>query len=190
MLSYNELKPGIFIQMDNEPFEIVGYDFLRMQQRKPVAQVKMKSLITGNTRQETFHQSDKIEEADVNYKKIKFLYASRGEYWFCEESDPKIRFNFKAEQLGAKVNFLKPNTLVDAMVFGDKIINVRLPIKMEFEVIEAPPGIKGDTAQGGTKQIKLESGAYINAPLFINQGDIIRVNTETGEYTERAEKVK
>lgn len=188
MLSYNELKPGIFISMDNEPFEIVEYDFLRMQQRKPVAQVKMRSLITGNTRQETFHQSDKIEEADISYKKIKFLYANRGEYWFCEENNPKERFSFKAEQLGLKVNFLKPNILVDAMLFNEEIINVKLPIKMELEVVEAPPGVKGDTAQGGSKQAKLESGAYVNVPLFVNQGDIIKINTETGEYTERVNK--
>jgi len=188
MINYNELKPGTYITHEGDPYEIMEYAFLRMQQRKPVAQVKMRNLITGNTMPFTFHQSDKIEDADISYKNIKFLYSHRDECWFCEVDNPKERFTLPASKLGSKVSFLKPNTEVEAMLFEDKIIDVRLPIKMEVEVVEAPPSIKGNTAQGGTKQIKIETGATINVPLFINQGDIIRVNTLTGEYSERVEK--
>jgi elongation factor P len=188
MLSYNQLKPGTYIVFNKDPYEILEYDFLRMQQRKPVAQVKMRNLVTGNSMSYTFHQSDKIEEADMSYKTIKFLYSNKDEYWFCTENDPKNRFTFSKGQLGKKADFLKNNVIVDAIIFNKKIIDIKIPIKVELKVIEAPPGIRGDTAQGGTKQIKLESGASINAPLFINQDDIVRVNTQTGQYIERAEK--
>ncbi len=188
MLSYNQLKPGAYIIFNKDPYEILEYDFLRMQQRKPVAQVKMRNLITGNTMSYTFHQSDKIEEADMSYKSIKFLYSNKGEYWFCAQDNPKDRFFFSKNQLSEKFKFLKTNILVDAIIFNDKIIDIKIPIKIELKVVDAPPGIKGDTAQGGTKQVKLESGASINVPLFINCNDIVRVNTETGQYIERAEK--
>ena len=188
MLSYNELKPGTYITFNNDPYEILEYDFLRMQQRKPVAQVKMRNLTTGNTMAYTFHQSDKIEEAEMSYKNIKFLYSNKDEYWFCAENDPKDRFSFSKDQLGQKAGFLKGDMIVDAILFKDKIIDVRIPIKVELKVVEAPPGTKGDTAQGGTKQVKLESGAMLNVPLFINQDDVVRVNTQTGQYIERAEK--
>ncbi len=190
MLNYNELKPGIFITFKDNPYEILEYDFLRMQQRKPVAQVKMRNLITKNTQAHTFHQGDKIEEADISHENIKFLYSNKDEFWFCKENDPKERFNFKKDQLGQKTNFLKENTLVDALIFNDKIIDIKLPIKIDLKIVEAPPGIRGDTAQGGTKQATLETGASVNVPLFINQDDIVRVNTETGQYMERVQKSK
>ena len=190
MLNYNELKPGTYLTFNGDPYEVMEYDFMRMQQRKPVAQVKMRNLITGNTQAQTFHQSDKIEEAEISYKKIKHLYSSKDEYWFCEENNPKERFNLSKNQLGSKTNYLKENTSVEAIMFDEKIIGVRIPIKIDLRVVEAPPGIKGDTAQGGTKQVKLETGATANVPLFINQDDIVRINTETGQYIERAEKAK
>lgn len=190
MLSYNELKPGTYITFRNDPYEILDYDFLRMQKRKPVAQVKMRNLITKNAQAHTFHQGDKIEEADISHEKIKFLYSNKDEFWFCEENNPKERFNFTKDQLGQKINFLKENTPVDALIFNDKIIDIKLPIKIALKIVEAPPGIRGDTAQGGTKQATLETGAAVNVPLFINQDDIVRVNTETGQYMERVLKSK
>ena len=190
MLNYNELKPGKYITFNNDPYEIMEYDFLRMQQRKPVAQVKMRNLISGNTQAHTFHQGDKIKEAEISHEKIKYLYSRKDEYWFCKENNPRNRFQLTESQIGKKAMFLKENSLVDANIFDEKIIGIVLPIKVNLKVIESPPGIKGDTAQGGTKQVKLESGATVNAPLFINQEDIITINTETGQYIERAEKAK
>ena len=90
--------------------------------------------------------------------------------------------------IGTSADFLKPNSELTAILFNDKIINIELPVKMDFRVTEAPPAVRGNTAQGGVKQIKIETGATISAPLFINEGDIIRVNTQTGEYTERVDK--
>ena len=100
------------------------------------------------------------------------------------------RFEINQEQIGELAKYMKPNSEIEMIEYEGKIININLPIKMDFKVIEAPPGIKGDTAQGGTKSIKIETGTMVNVPLFIEEGDTIRVNTQTGLYVERAEKGK
>lgn len=174
--------------MDGEPHLVLEYTFLRMQQRKPTVQTKLKNLITGKIAAKSFQGSDVFPEAEIDKQPIIFLYSNKGEFWFCEKRNPKNRFSFKEEQIADQAKFLKPNTEVMAYKFGEKIINIELPVKMDYAVVEAPPSFKGNTATGGTKMVKLENGLQINVPMFINEGDIIRVNTETGEYTERAEK--
>ena len=176
--------------MDGEPYEVLEFDFLRMQQRKPVAQTKIKNIITGKILSRNFQHTDSFQEAQIDYKKVKFLYTHRDKFVFCEIQDPSARFELPTEAIGDKAKFFKPNSEVEVVSFQDKIINVRLPVKMEFKVIEPPPAIRGNTAQGGTKTITLETGAQIQAPLFINEGDIVRVNTQTNEYDERIEKGK
>jgi len=190
MINYNELKPGVVFILDGEPYEVIEFSFLRMQQRKPVAQTKIKNIITGKILSRNFQHTDSFQEAEIDYKKVKFLYSHRDVFVFCETQNPSARFELPAEAIGDKAKFFKPNSEVEIVSFQDKIINVRLPIKMEFKVIEAPPAIRGNTAQGGTKTITLETGVQIQAPLFINEGDIVRVNTQTGEYDERIEKGK
>lgn len=199
MLSYNELKPGIFIVLDSQPFEVLESQFLRMQQRKPVMRAKIKNLFSGAIVERSFQPIDKIEEAEIEKIKVKFLYTHRDEFWFNEVESPplqrsearsknlsgKVRFSLKAEALGGLEKFLKPNLEIIAFKFSDKIINIELPVKADYKVIEAPPSIRGDTAQGGTKPVTIETGAKISAPLFINEGDTIRINTQTGEYVER-----
>jgi len=188
MLTYNELKPGNFIILDGQPYEILDFAFLRMQQRKPVSKTKLKNLITGKVKEQTFHQSDNIEEAELDKMPSRFLYESKGVYWFDETGNPKNRFSLKKEELGESVDFLKPDMETTAIKFYEKIINIDLPIKAAYKITEAPPAIKGDTAQGGNKAVTIETGAKINTPLFINTGDIILVNTQTREYVERIEK--
>jgi len=161
---------------------------LKMQQRRPVMQTRMRNLLTGAVLQQNFHQNEKFEEADIEKRKVKFLYSNRNEFWFCQENDPSKRFTFQEELLGNKTKYLKPNMIVDALYWNEKYISVSTPIKMDLKVVEAAPGLKGDSATGSTKAVKLETGTYINVPLFINEGDIIRVNTETDEYVERIEK--
>lgn len=186
MLNYNDLKPGTVFILDGEPYQVVEFNFLRMQQRKPVAQTKIRNLISGKVISRTFQHNESFKEAEVNYKKAKFLYGHRGKFVFSEIIDPSKRFELGEEQVGELDKFFKPNCGADLMEFDGKIINIVLPIKMDFEVIEAPPGIKGNTAQGGTKTVKIETGAMINVPLFIEQGDVIKINTQTNEYVERA----
>lgn len=188
MLNYNELKPGVFFVMDGQPYVVLDYSFVKMQMRKPVAQVKMKNVISGKVVEKNFQQTDKFEEAEISKKPIKYLYSHKNEFWFCEKKDASKRFKLDESMVSDYENLMKPNSIIEAIVFSDKIIGINLPVKVELKVMEAPPGIKGDTAQGGTKQVKLETGAVINAPLFINEGDVVRINTQTKEYVERVEK--
>jgi len=171
--------------MDGMPYEVIETHFLRMQQRKAVVQTKIRNLITGKLLDRNFQASDNFEEAEITKKNAMFIYESRGEYWFHEEGNPKARFSLSEELVGDQGQFLKPNTKVMTLTFQDKVIKVEIPIKMEFKVTEAPPSIKGNTAQGGTKQVTIEGGAKVNVPLFINEGEMIRINTQTGEYVER-----
>ncbi len=192
-LSYGDLKKGVVFVLDGDPYEVLESHFLRMQQRKAVVQTKIRNLANGKILDRNWQASDEFEEAEVERKAAVFIYSRRPpaggqEYWFHEEGNPANRFSLAAEMLGAQAQFLKPNTLVTTFVFRDKVIKVALPVKMDFEVTEAPPAIRGNTAQGGTKSVAIEGGSKINAPLFVNTGDIIRINTETGEYVERVEK--
>ncbi len=162
----------------------------RTQQRKPQNQVKLKSLISGKTIAATFHVSESAEEADIQKKEVTFLYANKGEFWFCDPNDKSNRFKLEEVLMGNVAKFLKQNSNVTALVWTDeddeeKIIKVTLPIKMEFKVKDAPPAVRGDTSKGGNKIITLENGTTLNAPMFINEGDTIRINTETGDYVER-----
>jgi len=190
MLSYTELKPGACVVLDNQPYLVMESEFLRMQQRKPVMKTKLKNLITGRTADRSFQSSDEIKEAELEKIKSRFIYENKGECWFHETDNPKNRFSFKSEKVGKPAGFLKSELEITAIKFGDIIINVELPIKAEYKIVEAPPAIRGDTAQGGAKTVVLETGAKISAPLFINEGDIIKVNTQTGEYVERVKKTE
>ena len=147
-------------------------------------------MISGKVFPATFHVSDSADEADMEKREVTFLYHNKDEYWFCDPSDKSKRFKLDEMLLGNTVKFLKENSNVTALVWTnedeeEKIIKLSMPIKMEFKVKEAPPAVRGDTSKGGIKVIILENGAKLNAPMFINEGDIIRVNTETGDYVER-----
>ena len=189
MLSYTDLKKGTLFVKDGEPYEVLESNFLRMQQRKAVVQTKIRNLISGKIVDRNFQASDYFEEADVERKEAVFIYSHRAEFWFTEPNNPKNRFSVSNEVLGERAQFLKPNTKVQTLVFGSRIIKVELPIKMDFKVIEAPPAVRGNTAQGGTKTVVIEGGVRVAAPLFVNEGDLIRINTETGEYVERVQKI-
>ncbi|MEK7662421.1 MAG: elongation factor P [Patescibacteria group bacterium] len=194
MLEYNEIKPGKCIVYENAPYEVLESHVARTQMRKPQNQTKLRNLLNGRIVPATFHATDKVDEADLGKRTVKFLYHNKGEYWFCEERDPSKRFKIEDVILGEPKKFLKGNTLIDVITFSEdedeepKIIGIRLPVKVELKVTDAPPSIKGNTASGGGKMATLETGTAINVPFFVNIGDIIRVNTESGEYVERVEK--
>ena len=186
MLSHTDLKKGIQFIYEGQPWQVLDSLHVKMAQRRPVVQTKIKNLINGSVQEKTFQQGDMFQEAELVKKNIKFLYSNKGEYWFCEENDPSKRFSFTEEKLGEQAKFFKPNSLVEGILFNDEIITVVSPIKVALKVKETPPGIKGDRAQGGTKEATLESGAVIQVPLFIEEGDIIEINTELGSYVKRA----
>lgn len=185
MLSYNEIKPRKFIVFNGEPYEVLDSHVFRKQQRKPVNQTKLKNLITGKVVENSFHQSESVAEAEIDKRPIKYLYTNKGEYWFAEKDNPSKRFTLPADSIGAKIIYVKPNDIVDFLSFNEVPIGIDIPIKVTLKVTDAPPTIKGNTAQGGNKQVTVETGANINTPMFINVGDVIEINTDTGEYVSR-----
>ena len=185
MLEYNEIVERKYIVYEGNPYEVISSHVFRKQQRKPVNAVKMKNLITGKVAEVSFHVSEKVEEADISTREIKYLYSNRGEFWFCDANNPSDRFKLTEEVIGPGHQFLKQNSLLSALVFDEKIIGIKMPIKVDLKVIEAFPAVKGDTAKGGNKQVKVETGASVTVPMFIKEGDVIRINTETSEYTDR-----
>ena len=188
MIDYNEIKTGKIIVYEDEPCEVMNYHVARTQQRKPQNQVKLRSLISGKTFATTFHVSDKAEEADIIKRDVKFLYQSKGEYWFHEHGNPANRFTLAASIIGDQAKFIKPKSDIDAVLYNEQVIGVNIPIKIELKVTEAMEAVKGNTSSGATKAVVLETGATVYVPMFINEGDIVSINTETGQYTERVSK--
>jgi len=203
MINHADLKKGIRILFEGQPYEILEARSLKMAQRRVVIQAKIKNLINGNVCSRNFHQGDVFQEANLSKIEAKFLYfrpdrprpkssggatgASRNRYFFCEKDNPAKRFDLNEKQIDSQVRFLKQGQVVEGILFENKIINISLPIKIQLKVTEAPPGVRGERAQSGTKTVTLETGAKINVPLFIGQDDIVEINTEAGEYVRRIE---
>lgn len=190
MVGTNDLKTGALFVYNDDPHMVLWSNHLKMQQRRPVMQTKVRNLRTGQVFEQNFQQGDVFDEADINRLRVVFVFGHRGQYTFNEKGNPKNRITFTEDKLGDLVQFLKPNMEVDAIRFGEEILNIELPPKMDLKVVEAPPNIRGNTAQGGTKAVKLETGMIVQAPLFIEEGDVIRINTQLKEYVERVEKGK
>jgi elongation factor P len=188
VLSYNEILPKSIINYNGEPYEVLSSHIFRMQQRKPVNQTKLRHLISGKVTEISFHQNETMTEAEVGKMQAQYLYTNRGESWFAEEGNPKNRFSFPEDTVHNQVQWLVQNTSVEVLTYEEKPMAIKIPVKIELEVKEAPPTIKGNTATGGNKLVTLVTGAKVDVPLFINAGDIIRINTDSGEYTERVEK--
>ncbi|HEX2792629.1 MAG TPA: hypothetical protein VHO23_02845 [Candidatus Paceibacterota bacterium] len=188
ILSYNEIVQKRVIVYNNEPYEVLSSHVFRMQQRKPVNQTKLRHLVSGKVLEISFHQNESVPEADIGKMEATYLYTNRGESWFAEARNPKNRFAFPEDAVHEKVQWLKTNSAVEVMLYNDEPVTIDIPIKMDLKVVEAPPAVRGDTATGGDKKVKLESGAVVSTPLFINEGDVLKINTTTGEYVERVEK--
>lgn len=190
MLDYNEIRERKVIIYEDEPYEVISSHVFRKQQRKPVNATKLKNLISGRVVEYSFHVSEKAEEADMTRRPAKYIFQKKDEFCFTDPKDPKNRFFLKADVLGDSMRFVKENSEIDLRIFTDKngeerIIGIEVPIKVSLEVTDAPPNIKGDTATGGNKIVTLETGTTVNAPMFINVGDKLIINTETGQYVER-----
>ena len=188
VLSYNEILSKCIINYNNEPYEVLSAHIFRMQQRKPVNQTKLRHLVSSKVVEISFHQNETVTEADISSMPARYLYTNKGESWFAEEGNAKNRFSFPEEVVHDKVQWITQNNLVSVMIYEEKPMTIKIPIKVELEVKDAPPAVKGNTVSGGTKLVELVSGAKVDVPLFINTGDIIRINTDTGTYTERVEK--
>jgi elongation factor P len=191
MLDYNEVRERKYIILDGDPYEVLESHVSRKQQRKPVNQTKLRNLISGSTRQHTFHYADTVAEAEINKQNVVYLFnkpnrqAGTTEYWFCDVKDRSKRFEVAGSVLGDKIKFMKEGSEIAAQLFDEKVIGIELPVKVELKVVEAPPNVKGNTASGADKKVVVETGAVVTTPVFVQEGDVIRVNTETGDYVER-----
>ena len=185
MLNHNQLKKGTQFLLNGAPYEVLEHAFVFKGRGGSVNQTKLKNLLTGNILAKTFHPGENLEEIEIERVEVKFIYTNREKYVFAEEKEPSKRFELTKEIIGNSASYLKANQTVTGIKFKDKIINISLPVKVNLKVVEAPPSFKGDTAQGGTKVVTLETGAQVNVPLFIKVGDMIEINTEKGEYSQR-----
>lgn len=199
MLSINDLKSGILITLDGTPYQVLEVAHQHIGRGGSSVQTKIRNIKTGQTLSRNFKPADQFLEADVEKRPLKFLYrhpvrskasngAGRGEFVFQDPKDVKNRFPMPEEVVGDGKKWLKPNIELTGVFFEGELLTLILPIKIDFEVTEAPPGLQGNRSQAGNKSVIIETGTVVQAPLFINTGDIIRINTQTGEYVERVKK--
>lgn len=188
ILSYSEIAPKKVIIFNDEPCLVLSYHVFRKQQRKPVNITKLKGLKSARLYEQTFHVNETAEEADLENRQVIFIYRKPGEYWFHIANKPADRFALKEEFVGDQGKYLKDRSEMQALVYEDEIIGLKFPIKVELKVTEAMPAVKGNTSSSALKEVTVETGAKVMVPMFINEGDIISINTESGDYSERMEK--
>jgi elongation factor P len=188
VLSYNEITLKKVIIFNDEPCIVISSHVFRKQKRKPVNNTKLKSLVSGRLIENTFHVNEVAEEADLENWNITFVYRKGNEYVFHLTGKPSERFTLDSDLVGDQGKFIKDRSELSALVFNDNIIGVKIPIKIELKVTETVDASKGNTSGNALKESIVETGAKVMVPMFINQGDIISVNTEDGTYSERVEK--
>jgi elongation factor P len=186
LLTITELKPGRAVVLDGEPFIVVASQFGRKSQSKANMQCKLRNLKTGTVIARNFQGSETVEPADVGYRRVQYLYKDATGYGFMDLNDYN-QFSLSEEIVGDAGKYLVEGGELDALMFDDKPIGIELKSTVNLKVTETSPGVRGDTATGGNKAAVLESGLQVNVPLFINEGDVVKINTETGEYMSRAD---
>ncbi len=186
MYTITDLKPGRAISIDGQPYLVLASQFGRKSQSKANMQCKLKNLKTGVIMARNFQGSEKIEQADVGYKHVQFLYkdATASTFMDLETYD---QFALQNDSLEGLVEFLAEGMEVDALMYEDNAIGIKLPSTVVLTVKETIPGVKGDTATGGNKPATMDTGLLVNVPLFIHEGEKVKINTETGEYMSRAD---
>ncbi|MFC1663039.1 elongation factor P [Patescibacteria group bacterium] len=181
----NDLKLGTVIDLEDQPCQVVFAQHVKMGRGGAVLKTKLKNLVNGNQLEKTFKSGDNVEVADLLHGKANYLYADDEGLHFMN-NETYDQFNIDKTVIGEKEKYLIEGSDVDVLLFNDKPVTIELPNKVELKVTSAPEGVRGDTAQGSvTKEVELENGTTVKTPLFIKTGDVVRVNTETGQYVER-----
>jgi elongation factor P len=185
MISSNDLRPGKNVVIDGHPWTVL--EFLHVKPGKGAAFVrtKLKNLRAGNSVERTFRAGEMMPVANIDKREMQYMYEGAGEWNFMDQ-ETFDQVALSAEQLGDAVKWLKEGTIAQVLYFDGTVIGVDIPNMVELEVVETDPGVRGDTATGGSKPAKLETGAVVAVPFFINQGERIRVDTRSGEYLGRA----
>ena len=184
MYSTTDFRRGLKIEYKGEPYEIVDFQHVKPGKGAAFVKTRMKNLLTGNVLDINFRSGDKFEKPDLEEKEMQYLYADGDSYWFMDvETYEQVAIPL--EHIKEKVGYLQENVQVAILFYKGKAIDVELPNFVELKVVETEPGVRGDTVSGGSKPAKLETGLVVNVPLFINEGDVIKIDTRTGEYVER-----
>ena len=186
MYTLAELKPGRAVVVDGDPYLITSSQFSKQGRQGGVMATKMKNLKSGSVIQRTFQGNEKIEPADVGYRKVQYLYGDGNSFTFMDLNSYD-QFELDGDTIGDAAKYLMDGQEIDAMVFENHPIGIQLPATVDMKVVETIPGVKGDTASGGSKPATLVSGLKVNVPLFINEGDTVKVNTDSGEYMSRVD---
>ncbi len=185
MLNLSEIKSGKNIVLDGSPYAVLYHEHSKTGRAGSVLRTRIKNLITGAVLEKTFQGADQVEEADIAKSKAQYLYKEGENYSFMDNESYE-QFSLPGTVLGNTINYLVEGTEIVVLNFNSTPINIEIPVKMKLKVVEAPPGIKGNTVSTGGKVVTLETGMKISTPLFVNEGDEIIVNTEKGEYVSRA----
>ena len=185
MISVNDLKTGLTLQLDNGLWSVV--EFLHVKPGKGAAFVrsKLKNVETGQVVEKTFRAGEKVAKAMLDRREMQYLYKEGADYVMMD-NETYEQLQLTEDQIGDGLKYLKENMIVQVLMHGSRIIGVDIPAHVVLEVVDTPPSEKGNTAQGGTKPATLETGAVVNVPFFISNGDLIRVDTRTNEYLDRA----
>lgn len=183
MYSTPDFRKGLRIELNNEPYIIVDFQHFKPGKGGAFVRTKLKNLLNGRVVDKTFRSGEKVGKPDIEEKEMQFLYKD-DEFHFMDNTTFE-QISLAAELIGDSKNFLQENTNVSILFYQNQPINLELPIFVELEVVEAEPGVKGDTASGATKPVTVETGAKIQVPLFIEEGDRLKIDTRTGEYIER-----
>ena len=184
MINATELRKGVIIELENKLYQVVDYQHVKMK-RTALARVKLRDINAGHTVERTFQSAEKLVRVRLDSRRMQYLYNDGDLYYFMDEESFE-QMPLTPSQLGDALNYLKEGNSVEVSSYKGEVVSIELPITINLEVTETDPGFKGDTATGGTKPAKLETGLTIQVPLFINQGDIIKVDTRTGTYLERS----
>jgi elongation factor P len=179
-----QFRKGLKIEIDGEPFVITEFQHVKPGKGGAFVRTKFKSLITGNVLDKTFRSGEKVDVPDLEERKMSYLYKDENGYCFMD-TESYEQMTLTEDQIGDALGYLKENVEAKVLLHNGSPIGVELPMFMALEVIETDPGIKGNTVSGGSKPAKLETGVVIQVPLFVNQGEVVKVDTRTGEYIER-----
>ncbi len=183
MISSGDLRKGITIELDGKLYQVIDYQHVKMK-RTALARLKLRDIRDGHTIEQTFQTTEKFIRARLDYRTMQYLYNEGDLYYFMDvETFEQMPLN--ASQLGDALNYIKEGMSLEVSSYKGELVGVELPITVELQVTETDPGFKGDTATAGNKSAKLETGTTIQVPLFINEGDVIKVDTRTGVYLER-----
>jgi len=184
MISAGDFKNGVTFELDGQVFQVVEFQHVKPGKGAAFVRTKLKNIITGATVERTFSPTDKMPKAHIDRKEMQYLYND-GELYYFMDTETYEQIPLNSETLGDSLKFVKENMIVKVLSFKGNVFGIEPPTFVELEVTHTEPGFKGDTATGATKPATVETGAIIKVPLFVNQGDIIRIDTRTGEYMER-----